>query len=297
MMTSVPELQNAQPLLSNFSVLHQKVELDIDLPARRLKGRTEILISPHSKDLKVVRLNCRQCDITRITANNKQCSNFVYDNPYSKTTLRWDAGVHQHHLLRRKIEGQLKSPPDEELVINLPKSLKIEELDPFSIAASTPFGARSSVGLNSKEDHLGEASSARTAVEQDLRYKPFSIVIDFAISHIRDGMQFVGWEPEDLRYPHAYTRSFSAPGGVCCLFPCVDSLAARCTWELSIKCSKTIGDALSLPQSDVVNGTGGGINGVLKAIVNPALESNMSAEDKALEFAVICTGDLTDEVL
>ncbi|KAL8815209.1 MAG: hypothetical protein Q9223_005632 [Gallowayella weberi] len=298
-MTSIPELQSPQLPSPTFSVSHQKLELDIDLLTRRLKGRTEILINPHSKDLKTVRLNCRQSDIRRVTAGNKHCPNVVYEEPYSKTTLRWDAGVHQHHLLRRKIEGQLKNPPEEELVINLPKSFKIEDVDPFSIAASTPLGARSSVGLNSKEDHLGEASSARTAVEQDLRYKPFPIVIDFEISQIRDGIQFVGWESEDLRYPHAYTKSFSAPGKACCLFPCIDSLAARCTWEISIKCSKTIGDALSPPRLNMVNGTGSGVNGVHKDIVNSALDSfqsNMSAEDQALELVVICTGDLTDEV-
>ncbi|KAL8697735.1 MAG: hypothetical protein Q9224_002165, partial [Gallowayella concinna] len=298
-MTSIPELQSPQLLPPTFSVLHQKVELDIDLLTRRLKGRTEILINPHSKDLKTVRLNCRQSDIKRVTAGNKQCPNVVHEEPYSKTNLRWAAGVHQHHLLRRKIEGQLKNPPEEELLINLPKSFKIEEVDPFSIAASTPLGARSSIGLNSKEDHPGEASSARTAVEQDLRYKPFPIVIDFEIPHIRDGIQFVGWESEDLRYPHAYTKSFAAPGRVCCLFPCIDNLTARCTWEISIKCSKTIGDALSPPRSNVVNGTGSGVNGVHKDIVNSALDpyqSNMSAEDQALELSVICTGDLTDEV-
>ncbi|KAL8839149.1 MAG: hypothetical protein Q9176_004652 [Flavoplaca citrina] len=282
-----------------FSIAHQKVELDIDLLARQLKGKTEITLNPLSKDLKSLRLNCRQCDIRRITVNSKPCSNFIYEEPYSKKTLPWKAGVRQYHMLRNKIETHFKNPPDGELLINLPKSVKIEELDPFSVAALTPLAARSSVGLNSKEDSLGEALSARTAVEQDLRYKPLTVEIEFTISHIRDGIQFVGWEEEDLRYPHAYTQSFSAPGGVCCLFPCLDDLAARCTWEISIKCPKTLGDAFSPPQSKTPNGISNGVNGVHKDIGNAALDpfqSNMSAEDRALEISVICTGELTDEV-
>ncbi|CAL8575180.1 Transcription initiation factor TFIID subunit 2 [Xanthoria parietina] len=293
------DLQSAQPLLPGFSVAHQRVELDFDLLARRLKGKTEITINPHSKDLKSVRFNCRQCNIKRITINNKPCSNFVYEEPYNKSTMPWKAGVHQHHMLKNKIDSHFKSPPDGELVINLPKSVKIEELDPFAIAASTPLAARSSVGLNSKDDPLGEGLSARTAIEQDLRYKSFAVDIEFTTSHIRDGMQFVGWEEEDLRYPHAYTKSFSAPGGVCCLFPCLDDLAARCTWEISIKCSKTLGDAFSPPRSNAPNGTRDGVTGVHKDIATAALDpiqSNMSAEDQALEISVICTGDLTDEV-
>ncbi|KAL8905811.1 MAG: hypothetical protein Q9171_006524 [Xanthocarpia ochracea] len=298
-MASIIDPHSAQPLSPGFSLTHQKVELDIDLLARRLKGRAEININPHSKDLRSVRLNCRQCDIKRITVNNKPCPNYVYEEPYNKTTLPWKASVHQHHMLRNKIEAHLKSPPDGELVINLPKSVKIEELDPFAIPASTPLATRSSVGLNSKDDLPGEALSARTAIEQDLRYKSLAVEIEFVISKIRDGMQFVGWEEEDLRYPHAYTKSFSAPGGVCCLFPCLDDLAARCTWELSIKCSKTLGDAFSPPQSDAPNGTRNGMNGVHKDIAKAALDpfqSNLSAEDQALEISVICTGELTDEV-
>ncbi|KAL9011688.1 MAG: hypothetical protein Q9173_003482 [Seirophora scorigena] len=291
-MSGAIEPQNPTLPGAGFSVSHQKVELDIDLLARRLKGKTEIVINPHSKELRNVRLNCRQCDIKRITANGRACPNFVYEEPYSKTTLPWEAGVHQHHMLRKKIEAQLKTPPEEELVINFPKSVRIDDLDPFSIEASAVAGARSSVGL--KDDNVGELPSARTAIEPDRRYTPVTVLIEFTTSQIRDGMQFVGWEDDDLRYPHAYTKSFSAPGGACCLFPCVDNSTARCTWEISIKSPKTIGDAVSSPQSSAINGLGGLTNGVYK---EPELfQSSMNAEDSALELAVICTGDLTDEV-
>ncbi|KAL8949215.1 MAG: hypothetical protein Q9222_004665, partial [Ikaeria aurantiellina] len=293
------EPPSAQPAAPGFSVLHQKVELDIDLLQRRLKGKTEITINPQSKDVKSLRLHCRQCDIKRVTANGKACSNFVYEEPYAKATLPRGAGVHQHHMLRKKIEPQLKNPPEEELVINLPKSVRIEDLDPFSVEASALVGGRSSVGFNSKEENSGELSSARTAIEQDRRYTPVTLLIDFAITSIRDGIQFVGWGEDDLRYPHAYTKNFATPGGASCLFPCLDDLTARCTWEISIKCSKTIGDAIRPPHSNLLNGAGGLTNGasVNNAIpTNDSYQPNMNAEDRALELAVICTGDLTDEV-
>lgn len=296
-MSSVTDPVSAHAVGTGFSVVHQKVELDIDLLARRLKGRTEITVNPHFKELKSVRLNCRQCDIKKVTANNRACPNYVYEEPYGKAALRWEAGVYQHHMLRKKVEPQLKTPPEEELVINLPKSVKIEDLDPFSFEASTGTGLRSSVSL--KDDGLGEVTSARTAVEPDRRYTPVTIAIDFATSHIRDGMHFVGWEDEDLRYPHAYTKSSPSPGSICCLFPCVDNLAARCTWELSVKCPKTLGDAFTLPQSNMINSTRDHANGGSNSAVGLPAESSpvkMNEEDKALELAVVCTGDLTDEV-
>ncbi|KAL8909405.1 MAG: hypothetical protein Q9207_000240 [Kuettlingeria erythrocarpa] len=296
-MSSTTELQSAAVPSSGFSVSHQKVELDIDLLARRLRGKTEITINPHSKELRTVRLNCRQCDVKRVTANGRQCPNVVYEEPYSKVTLPWEAGVHQHHMLRKKIESQLKSPPEEELIIHLPKSVKIDDLSPSTMEATALAGARSSVGL--KDESLGELQSARTAVEPDRRFAPVTIGIEYAISHIRDGMHFVGWEEDDLRYPHAYSKSLSVAGSACCIFPCVDDLSARCTWEISIKCPKTIGDACSLCQPTPVTSIGGLPNGVHKDIGNSTIDpfrSNMNAEDLALELAVICTGDLTDEV-
>ncbi|KAL8653766.1 MAG: hypothetical protein Q9210_001902 [Variospora velana] len=296
-MAGTLESQNLLPPSAGFSVSHQKAELDIDLLAHRLKGKTEIVINPHSKELRSVRLNCRQCEIKRVTANGRACPNYVYEEPYSKATLPWEAGVHQHHMLRKKLETQLKTPPEEELVINFPKSLRIDDIDPFSIEAAAVAGPRSSVGF--KDDNLGELQSARTAIEPEHRYTPVTVTIEFATPQIRDGMHFVGWEEDDLRYPHAYTKSFSPLGGACCLFPCVDNSAARCTWEISITSPKTIGDAFNRPQPSVINGVGGLTNGMHKETVKVTadlFQSSISAEDGALELAVICTGDLTDEV-
>ncbi len=160
-MSSTTELQSAPVPSPGFSVSHQKVELDIDLSARRLKGKTEITINPHSKELRTVKLNCRQCDVKRVTANGRQCPNVVYEEPYSKVTLPWEAGVHQHHMLRKKVESQLKSPPDEELIIHLPKSVKIDDLSPSTIEATPLAGVRSSVGM--KDESLG-SELARFAV-------------------------------------------------------------------------------------------------------------------------------------
>ena len=298
-MSNPAEPQSAQPSSPGFSVSHQKVELDLDPVARRLRGRTEITINPHSKELRTIRLNCRQCEIKRITANGRACPNFNYEEPYSKAALRWDAGVHQHQMLSRKIEAQLKGPPEEELHINLPKSVRIDDIDPLSAEATALAGLRTSIGLNSKEDSLGEASSARTAVEPERRCTPVTIYIEYNMPNIRDGIHFVGWTPDDLRYPHAYTKNFAEPGVACCLFPCVDDLAARCTWEISVKCPKTIGDAFSPPNPGQPNGNELMAGAASRATAGPAngsYQTNMSVEDKALELAVICTGDMTDEV-
>ncbi|KAF6233476.1 hypothetical protein HO173_008408 [Letharia columbiana] len=305
-MAPIVESASPQPADLGFSVSNQTVELDIDLRSRSLIGRTMITINPHSKDLRIIRLNCRQVVVTRLSLNGKPCSAISLTDPYKKAKLKWNAaGVQQYDMLQRKLEAQFKDPPEEELEVTIPKTVKIDELDPFSEEAQNILLSRT-LGNNKKDSGDGSAidlvQSSRTAIEQTARFTAISLIIDYVIENIRDGMHFVGWEEGDLRYPHAYTTNSLSPGAACCLFPCVDNLNSKCSWEISIKCQKTVGDALqpsssSTPLqancfhdvSDSVNET----NGLRKVDV----QSNFSDEDKALDLAVICTGDMTDEIV
>lgn len=293
-MAPIPEVPSPQVPELGFSITHQKVELEIDLPNRSLRGRTEITINPHSKDLKSIRLNCRQCELRRLTVNGRPSSGATYEDPYERITLPWEAGAHQYHMLQQRIEGQLKNPPLEELNIILSKSFKIEELDPFSAEGQTTLFSKS-VGSSK-----GDGSANAPDLFQNNRFVPIQVNIEYVVKKIRDGMQFVGWEEGDLRYPHAYTTNSLSPGAACCLFPCTDDLTSRSTWEISIKSQKTIGDALgtprSWPQVSGVNGASNGVGGTHNTSSGKERSSNLSDEDQALDLVVICTGDNTDEV-
>lgn len=304
-MAPIVESPNSQVTELGFSISHQKIELDIDLPNRSLKGRTEITVNPHSRDLKFLRLNFRQAEVTRLVVNGKPPSGSTWLDPYKRATLPWKAGVHQYHMLQQKVEDQLKEPPEEELVITLSKNLRIDELDPFSeeaqnllLSKTLSSSKRGSLdGLNSAVDLI---QGSRAAAEQTARFTPFTVTIEYVIDHIRDGMQFVGWEEGDLRYPHAFSSNSLSPGTACCLFPCTDTLNARCTWEISIKCQKTIGDALRESgtelQANPTNSPSNGVNSNHRVLNVGEKFNSFSDEDKALDLAVVCTGDMTDEV-
>jgi len=295
-----------------FSVSHQKVELDIDILNRSLKGKTEITINPHSKDLKTIRLNCRQCVFTRLNINGKGPTS-KNDDPYKRSKLNSRAGVHQHHLLRQKLEPQFRQPPEEELVMNLPKSVRIEELDPFSAEAQNLLHSRLDGAVKTEpgdSNTIDMAQSSKTAVEQTARFTPFTIYAEWSIENIRDGMHFVGWEDADSRYPHAYSSNSLSPGAACCLFPCVDDISSRCTWEISIKCHRTLGHALKGkrdgPEDNKANGVSkhdssvksNGFDGLAQdqMMLDGDEDSVMSADSDALEISVVCSGEMTDEV-
>ena len=300
-MAPVPELPSPPTPELGFSISHQRVELDIDFPTQSLKGRTDITVNPHSKEMRTIRLNCRQCSLTRVSVNGKPCAGANYEDPYSRATLSWKAGVHQYHMLQQRVEGQLKDPPEQELAIHLPKSFKIDELDPFSEEAQSILLPKT-LGISKRDSRdasvtaIDFTQSTKTGVEQTARFTPIILSIEYVVRRIRDGMNFVGWEEGDLRYPHAYSTNSLSPGAACCLFPCTDDLTSRCTWEIAIKCQRTIGDALRSTQSSNGISTVNGINENQHDPKSIDKQHDFSDEDKALDLAVICTGDMTDEV-
>lgn len=307
MMAPILENSSSQAADLGFSISHQIVDLDIDFHSRSLTGRTSIIVNPHSKDLKNIRLNCRQAIVTRLTLNGKPCSIFSCPDPYKNAKLEWNAaGVHQYDMLQRKLEGQLKDPPVEELSVVIPKTVKIDELDPFSEEAQNILLSRTS-GSSKRDPGDGSAidlvQSSRTAIEQTARFTPITLFIEYVVEKIRDGMHFVGWEEGDFRYPHAYTTNHLSPGTACCLFPCIDKLTSKCTWEVSIKCQRTVGDALkqsstSNPETQMkgVHGVSSNVNELDAHRKADVLPNNFSDEDKMLDLIVVCTGDVTDEV-
>ncbi|KAL8826525.1 MAG: hypothetical protein Q9191_003749 [Dirinaria sp. TL-2023a] len=277
-----------------FSILHQKVELEIDLLSRSLRGKTEININPHLKGLKSISLNCRQCDIKRVFVNGKACSNYTYDDPYTEANLSWKAGVRQWKMLKSKIQDTLKDPPEEELVITFPKSVKIDDLDPFTVEAQKVLLPKKDAADASS---LDITQGTRAVVEQGSQFTSVTVTVEYTIDKIRDGMQFVGWDQADLRYPHAYTTQSAATGAACCLFPCIDKLTSRCTWDISITCSRTIGDAIWQSQMSSKMSSLNGVNGQHATEESTLSRDSFSEEDKLLDLVVVGTGELTDEIV
>ena len=294
---SISELPSETP---DFSISHQKVELEIDLLSRSLKGKTEITLVPFSKDLKTIRLNCRQCELTRVLLNGRPCFAINYVEPYAKAKLPYQASVHQYHLLQKNIGDA----PDEELTVKPAKTFKCESLNTSSEEAQSLALSKS---LSSIKPESADASTTdlsqttRPIGEQGAQFAPVTLNIEYDIKSLRDGIHFAGWEEGDLQYPHAYSTNSLAPGMARCLFPCIDELTARCTWEISIKCSRTLGDAFkrssSACQPHDVQRISNGTNAVHHGFEQSKRLNNLSDGDGALELVVICTGDMTDDIV
>lgn len=261
-----------------FRVLHQDVELDVAFANASLSGLTEITVEPLTKELNTIYLNCRQISVKSVTVDGLS-ARVQYRDPYDILNVGRTMGVHQHHLIQGRLQDSLKDPPRGELVITLPRKVKVVELG---------------------------GQDLKSADDGEVAYNTLNVVIHFTVTQSRDAIHWVGLEEDDLRYSHVYTRNQPLPGETSnFVFPCVDSLSCRSTWKIIIRCPRTLGDiskeSSSHERDPVVNREGGLTNGFhtngdvemvnVKSTEDGSMcERSLAEDDKALELSVVCSG-------
>lgn len=298
-----------------YDVLKQRVELDIDFPKKSVRGSTEITIQPHVKTLTTIRLHARQCRPTEIQAGGI-AAKWEYTDPYRKLNIARKTSVHQHGMLKDRIRHNLRPKPEPQLIIELPKKLKIQELK-IDAANGLPLYS----GTPSVQKQEADAMAvAETPIAQNLlhapQFAPIKLTIEFELDNIRDGLHWVGCEDSmQPKYPHMYTKLEPWAGNTSCIFPCVDDATSRCVWEIGIRCPRTLGDAFRKPRADtplqngqtdiapdadveMANDTDEPLQakGVKKSKQEDEYLIDLQAPDDALELAVLCVGEATDDI-
>jgi transcription initiation factor TFIID subunit 2 len=299
-----------------FVVSHQTVFLDIDFSTQSLTGRSEIIILPQNKDLRTIKIDARQCVIQANTVKvNEKVADFAYEDPMKLLEIpkQYDWDVGHFDLQKDRLKPLTENATGGSLVITIPKGIKVEETDQFSENATgiatprasvAPFRAGSIAIDGAIPFSANSIQTPKTAADQGLRFQPMTVSIPFAIKKFRDGLHFVGCSESDQRYPHVYTKHSMDPGTASCIFPCVDDPTMRCTWDIKITCSRTLGDAFKRRQT--VRPHPKGLHhllskkGLANAIVHTVapVEDNeiwLSDEEKLLDMTAVCSGDLESE--
>ncbi|SMQ51313.1 unnamed protein product [Zymoseptoria tritici ST99CH_3D7] len=289
-----------------YEVLKQRVDLDLDFPNRSLKGSTEITLQPLVRDLRTIRLHCRQCRPSSVQIGGI-ASKFEHNDPYRRSTRLERATVNQHGMLKGRMEGSLKPAPEPTLDIQLPPKLKIQELhvDP---ATSLPLynGTPSLQRPESDAMALVETPIVQSTPSLVPQFAPIKITIEFEVPSFRDGIHWVGCMDNDKRYPYMYTKLEPLAGNTSCIFPCIDDATSRCTWDIAIRCPRTLGDAFRTPKDETVNAEPAP-NGDVEMVNGTDAAQNVAStreeylidlaeDDAALELTVLCVGEMSDDV-
>ena len=292
-----------------YFLIRQDVDLEINFLERSLKGKTEIMVHAlDSSTLQEIAIDARQCKIDTENITVQKMRNgqplgqpspapATYVDPYNlleyPQLYRWNA----RHAGIRKIRVR---PLTRTRATDLPAEDR-------RFAGCTPVDGSLRVKIKNEEP----SSSHRIIVRKPSATGPnafldgrtddemsYVISIPFETRDIRDGLQFVGLDPGDMRYPHAYTRHSYEPGTACCLFPCLDDLGSIGDWKISIKCPRTLGDLLgqALVTKRQANGNNSNHHDNSTQVTGGS-EPVLSEEDKLLEVTVVCSGLLTDEII
>ncbi|KFZ11019.1 hypothetical protein V501_04946 [Pseudogymnoascus sp. VKM F-4519 (FW-2642)] len=299
-----------------FVVSHQKLEIEIDFVGRCIRGRTEITILPQRRDLRELRFNARQCEIKeRGVLVNGRAAEIQYEDPYERVDIPdyIIQNAHQHEVQKDRVKSLLNSRiVPGELTIYMPKSVKIEDVNPFSEQAPSAVKDRALVNARASSVAAnGTSITASTPIltpksseDQSIRFAPLTVSIPFSVKSFRDGLHWVGVQDGDTKYPHVYTRHSLFGGVASCIFPCIDNPAMRCTWEIVIKCGRTLGDAMrrTIPlKANGIHSNKKGLdshkaNGVHGHSEPSEFVIDLSNEDSLLEMNAVCAGELIHEV-
>ncbi|KAI5864825.1 hypothetical protein GGS23DRAFT_465225 [Durotheca rogersii] len=281
-----------------YVVFTQNVDIDIDFREKRISGRSHILIVP-TTDISEVFIDARQCeiDVKQITVSNCEVD-ASYRDPcecvHTPGHYEWSApqwGIRKHRM------GSLLHHRRKE----------VSALD-HDLKCCTPLNGSIRVQLPSVDEVLRKNRDSQKSDQQDLLLHSdgtiggYRISIPFKLKNSCDGLQFVGVDEVDTRYPHVYTRHSFEPGTASAIFPCIDDPGSRNSWRISITFPRTVSDAFYKPREAHQQAKGvGGLNGSRKRKHGEEeprhRDVTLTEEDKLLEMTVVCSGYLTGEVV
>ncbi|KAH6687835.1 transcription initiation factor TFIID 127kD subunit [Plectosphaerella plurivora] len=306
-----PETRKMLP----YAVIRQEVDLEVNFREKRISGKSEIIVAGiRDSDDEDIEIDARQAEIdvnnieVEVLRNSKPLGPpkkipATYRDPYElldyPKNFNWTAEHHDVRRLRMRplIYGRGEAavgnrdttgcmPSDGSIRISAKHLIKLRE----EILAAVPKRPGIKLRLSSNTASLAADTEESTT-------KEYRITIPFVTKRIRDGLQFVGVDPGDLKWPHVYTRHSIEPGTASCIFPCIDDHGQKCNWRISLKFPRTLGDALRQPLA-TQNGTNGRAGtGGRKIQQMDDNDLAISEEDKILEMNAICSGVVIEETV
>ncbi|ODQ63216.1 hypothetical protein NADFUDRAFT_53489 [Nadsonia fulvescens var. elongata DSM 6958] len=219
-----------------FHVAHQYVAIDVDLDNWIIRGWTEILVVPTDPLLKVLKFDCRQATVLDVSINNRKAQ-FTHEDNFSDATLFPGSTANQYQMYQRMMGDVLQERLPGELMVSLPRAVKVVYRDPSQIA-----------GLEIPSNSSSKHSSLDFGI-----YAPLSVRIDFEVIKPIMGFNFIGGAQSNIKksFWHAYTTNSPMGVSTSSWLPCIDGLWERCTWQLDISIPRTIKDLGTCHKSEI----------------------------------------------
>ncbi|KFA72323.1 hypothetical protein S40288_02410 [Stachybotrys chartarum IBT 40288] len=281
--------------ISDYFVIKQEVNIEVNFRDKRIDGNTDVWVVIFSDKIEEVAFDAAQCEIDtdkititeireahgELVEGQKLTAVAQYDDPYKKLSQpkNWNFTAEHHDLRRIRARSVLGGPKAD-----IPAENR-------EVAGCTPVYGSLRVNLRARGEQERPRLILRTStLNQEPVHRQFKISIPFTIKNPRDGLHFVGVDRLDSRYAHMYTRHSLQPGTASCIFPCMDDHGSRCSWRISVKYPRTLGDALqqalvTQQHDDRIHSDG------------KDRPLHLEEEDKLREMSVVCSGFLMEETV
>lgn len=280
--TSATSSVETQVKYEPFLIIAQDVQLDFNFVQKQVKGNTTLKIFKLDDNLEYITLDARQCQIdTNAITVNKQKVKAEYTDPYRllNTPEGYTWGARQHHLRTNRMKP-LQPPQRPQLPME-----EREKKGCQPAIGSLRIWLRPESRNTIKVVRPPQTPGVSAGPSDSVARQTYEVFIPFESTHVRDGLQFVGTELKDERYPHAYTRHSVEPGYASCIFPCVDDRTRVNHWTISLKIPRTVLDAFRVPGEKH-----------LKPVRKMGKDRvPMTMQDKLLDMTAVCSGTLVGE--
>ncbi|KAK2009074.1 hypothetical protein LZ32DRAFT_650112 [Colletotrichum eremochloae] len=325
----LPPLKDEPPY--PYFVLKQDVEIEVNFRSKRIQGKSHItfgLVSGAISQLDELAIDARQSEIDvkniTITAIKDQIPiapprrvSATYTDPYKLLDYpdyyNWNASHHDlrkirmrplMHTRRNDVPAENRelvgcTPVDGALRVNLREAKKSKDTKDTKEVKEEPASGAGVPKRPLLKIRVSSMAPNEPLESELMGSREFRVTIPFKTKLVRDGFQFVGVDPGDLRYPHAFTRHSIEPGTASCIFPCIDDPGQLPTWTMAVKVPRTLGDALWQPLA-TQRANGNANNNRDRGLANQSRSDRdfaLTEEDKLLEMTVVCSGSLSDEIV
>lgn len=281
-----------------FVVIFQQVNLELNFLWKEVKGSTTLKIFKTDDDLEYITLDARQCEIDKsgVTVNNQNVK-VQYRDPYDllDTPKGYQWGARQHHLRAERMKPLQPLQPLQRAELPM---IDRETKGCQPALGSLRIWLKEPPEKSEKDQKTDNRPSIKVVKNSGGPSNTYEITVPFRITHVRDGLNFVGADLDDDRFPHAYTRHSIEPGYASCLFPCVDDRTRVDMWRISLKFPRTVHHTYFPPASssdDFVKEADKRLGGEGQWYNYAERKYLMAVEDRSREMTAVCSGNLVGE--
>lgn len=187
-----------------FTLLHQKVVLDVDLATGLLSGLTELTLTPTSIDLKIIYLHFRQGRVKSVSLSAPHLKEagihlpeqaaFSHNDPVASINLSAPQDAHTYPEVKRKAFSAFTESEEGELAIRVEDGM-IERLRREGLTeAERRKEAKAELEYEAEKMGLLILGSTEGKKEEKvvIEYKPLILKVEFEVAAGSEGLAMLG---------------------------------------------------------------------------------------------------------